>query len=400
MRYLTSLGAYMPKLKLTKTNIDKLPAPQKPQEDHFDTELKGFGIRVNATSKTYFAIGRVNGKQTRVSIGKHGVLTPEQARQEAKLIFGKFYKGINPNKEKAKRRELGITLSEAYEEYSRIRQSKENTLRVDKSLLKCHLSDWLDKPIAEITKDMAGKRHLALRDKVGGNTANNTFRLLRRIYNCTNGLHDGTLPPNPVDRLSDTKQWAKVGRRQTIIKDNDLPAWFDAVLSLENVYMKNYILLQLFTGLRKTEGLSLRWEDVDMLERTFTMPDTKNGKPLTLPMSQFLFSMFQELQANRQSPYVFPALTKNSKTGHMAAPNRQVRAVEKRSDVKFCLHDLRRVFKTTAQDTVTKAESDFLTNHSSKDAGDGYIILSIDKLRIPMEKISEKILNIARYKLN
>ncbi|MGD0275185.1 MAG: tyrosine-type recombinase/integrase [Syntrophales bacterium] len=385
----------MPNIKITKSAVDKIQFTQSGQVDYWDTELKGFGINVGTKTKTYFVLRRVKGQRIRVKIDRYNVISPTEARDRAKKLLIKMADGINPNSEKSKERERGITLSKAYDDYVNIRKPKRHTMRVDRSLLKCHLSKWIDKPITEITKDMVGARHRELREKVGDHTANNVFRLFRRIYNCANASVDDTLPINPVKRLSDTRQWAKVGRRLTIIKDSDLPEWFEAVQAIENPFMRYYLLLLLFTGLRKNEALSLRWDNVDLQDKTFTILETKNGKPHTLPMSDFIYYMFRKLKAIRYNEYVFPALTKQSKSGHMAEPKRQVDAIVKSTGITFCLHDLRRVFKTTAQDTVTKAESDRLTNHTSGDAGDGYIILSTEKLRKPMERVNNKILLLA-----
>ena len=61
----------MPKLKLTKSGVEKLPHFQpspdhaKNQELYWDTELAGFGLRVTGASKTYIVEKRVNGRTVR-----------------------------------------------------------------------------------------------------------------------------------------------------------------------------------------------------------------------------------------------------------------------------------------------------------------------------------------------
>jgi hypothetical protein len=112
-------------------------------------------------------------------------------------------------------------------------------------------------------------------------------------------------------------------------------------------------------------------------------------------MSSYLSSIFKELQAARLNEYVFPELVKGTKTGHMSEPKRQVRKVKDKTGIEFCLHDQRRTFKTIAQDTVTISENHFLTNHSTGNAGDGYIIMTVEKVREPMQKITDKILALA-----
>ncbi|MGO9146125.1 MAG: integrase arm-type DNA-binding domain-containing protein [Desulfomonilia bacterium] len=54
---------------------------------YWDTELKGFCIRVSQTAKTYYAKKRVMGKPQWVKIGEYGLLRPDQARKEALMIL-------------------------------------------------------------------------------------------------------------------------------------------------------------------------------------------------------------------------------------------------------------------------------------------------------------------------
>ena len=83
--------------KLTKTFIDSIPLTENGQVFYRDSELKGFGLRVGLTSKVYIAETKVNGKVVRVTIGKHGVFTTEQARAAAREMLHMMSKGVNPN---------------------------------------------------------------------------------------------------------------------------------------------------------------------------------------------------------------------------------------------------------------------------------------------------------------
>ena len=77
----------MARKKLTKMEVDKLPLTDQSgvQDFYYDTELKGFGLRVGYTSKTYFAETKVHGKTVRVTLGKHGVITAEEAKRKQKF---------------------------------------------------------------------------------------------------------------------------------------------------------------------------------------------------------------------------------------------------------------------------------------------------------------------------
>lgn len=408
----------MEKIKLTKTVVAKLPFAEKGKQiDYWDSELKGFGCRVSSSAKTFFIMRRVNGKLTRVSIGRHGIIAADKAREEALKSLGKLSDGVDINKEKAKARVRGITLQKVHDEYLIARpQMKQHSITVDKSLLKCHMSDWLSKPIQEVTRDMIAKRHLKIAKDSGENTANNAMRLFRRLYNFALSLSDGDMAPNPVLRLSDSRQWFKVSRRQTVLKDHELPYWYSAVQNLENPIIADYLLLLLLTGLRKNEAISLRWQNIDMKDRSFVIPAevTKNRKPHPLPMSDLLFELFQRRLDQRENEYVFPG---SGKKGHLIEPKKQVAAIERETKktvngvdneealeqlakkypdkvkpgIRFCLHDLRRTFASVAESVVSYSVLKRLMNHTDKDVTQGYIVLGVDKLRVSMQMVTDTI---------
>jgi hypothetical protein len=77
--------------------------------------LKGFGVAVFPSGiKTYFAQYRKDGRSHRVAIGKHGRLTPDEARREAKALLRDVETGVNPALERRTKREAP-TLSKAAE---------------------------------------------------------------------------------------------------------------------------------------------------------------------------------------------------------------------------------------------------------------------------------------------
>ena len=426
----------MPKIKISKTTVDKLPNPPEERVDYFDTELTGFGVRASKTAKTYFVMARVKGKLIRHNLGRHGIIDPDTARRKAKSVLGEMTDGVDPNVEKAKSRERGQSLKDIFDQYLAARpQMKHHSIQVDKSLLNCHLTDWLNKPIQEITKEMIAKRHLKIAEETKHVTANNVMRLFRRLYNFAIGISaDDSLPQNPVKRLSDTRQWFKETRRQTILKDHELPAWYSALQKIDNPVARDYLELLLFTGLRKNEGLTLKWIDVDMKDKTFTIRETKNGTPHTLPMSTVLFDLFTRRQDLRENEYVFPGREKKKpkktteaketnevlKGNHLVEPKRQIKALQNISQwilngaeteeafeklkndnpkkivpaLSFCLHDLRRTFTTIAEQHVSYSELKRLVNHTDKDVTQGYLVISVEKLKAPMQRVTDAILKL------
>ena len=314
------------KIKLTKSAIDRLPIPQTgTRMDYFDTVCKGFGIRVSSNSKRFFVLKRVKGKLTRVMLKPYGVITPEQARVEANKTISMLYDGIDINAEKAKASLKGITLADTLKKYFEIKSLKPRTIETYNDLFRLYLSDWLNKPIDAITKEMVATRHSNVSKHNGEAAANNVMRTLRAVYNFANELHDDELPPNPVKRLSNTGQWNKIERRQTVISTKHLPIVFQAIQKLENPIIRDYLLLLLFTGARRREMACLKWESVDLEGKIFTLIVTKNGKPLVLPMSDFIYEIFKRRKTLRENDFVFPG---HGKTGHLIDGEREVMGIK------------------------------------------------------------------------
>ena len=151
------------------------------------------------------------------------------------------------------------------------------------------------------------------------------------------------------------------------------------------------MLLLLFTGLRRTEGMTLKWDAVDLTERTLLLSDTKNKEPLKLPLSDFVYGMLKERQELATSPYVFPG---DGEYGHLIEPRKQMRKVTKASGVSFTLHDLRRTFITAAEglDISIYAIKRLVNHKMTGDVTAGYVVPDAERLRVPMQQITDYLL--------
>lgn len=384
----------MAKRRLIKSEIDKLPIPQgKKRVEYLDTKLPGFGLRVTRNCKSFFVLGRVKGTLVRYTIGKYGAKTPDGARERAREVLVDMNKGINPNIQKAQENARGTTLEKALEEYFESKPKlRMGTKKTYECLLNEWLSDWMKKPLKMIDKKDIAKRHLMIADKRSATTANGVMRTFRAIYNHAQAISEGGLPENPTKILSQSRQWFHVGRRQTAIKEHQLKPWHSAVIGYSNPIAGDALLFLLFTGCREQEALTLRWADVDMKAKTFTIRATiaKNHQEHTIPMSNAIFDILKRRETNKENEYVFPG---HGEKGHVVELKRAVAAVEKKSEVDFCLHDLRRTFASIAEQEVSYAVLKRLLNHyTGNDVTAGYLVIPMEHLREPMQKIANRIM--------
>ncbi len=395
-------------MRITKTVVDKVePPPYKPngkpdQKIYRDSAIVGFGLRItSAGAKSFVVEKRINGKSRRKTLGPYGPLTVEQARAEAMKFLGSVATGKDPVAELKASRAKGVTLQEVFNDYLVSRSDlKPITVKDYSVAIERYLADWLNKPIIEITKDMIELRHRE-HGKKSKARANNTMRVLRALFNHAMSKYEDEqgnpiIALNPVDRLSQTRAWYKVERRQTWIKPHQLKDWYQATLQLNRETTRDLLHLLLFTGLRRSEGSRLTWDMVDLEERSITIPDTKNRETHILPLSDFLYALFKRREAEKSSPFVFPS---ESDMGYLKEPKTAVKRVSKLSGVPFTLHDLRRTFITLAEslDIPAYALKRLLNHKDPNDVTSGYIVFNLNRLRKPMQEITDFIKQSINY---
>lgn len=393
----------MATLKLTKSVVESLPFTTSGQTFYRDSDLKGFGLRVGSSLKVYIVESKVNGKTVRVTIGRHGVFTSEQARNEARQKLGMIAKGINPLDDAKTKRAQSVTLKEVLEEFLKARKSlKPITVADYKRTVNVYFLDWSNKPITSITKDMIEERHRLMGERSEAQ-ANLRMRYLRALLNFAIARYEDsqgnpTIAHNPVKRLSNARAWYRIDRRQTLIRLNELPAWYAAVMNLSNEKagqiresIRDYLLFLLLTGLRRNEGTKLSWGDVNFGARCITIADTKNHLPHTLPMTDYLLEILQRRRAVATGQYVFIG---SNTDNCIVEPRKVMQHVTAESGIAFTLHDLRRTFITIAEslDIPAYALKRLLNHKMGNDVTAGYIINDVERLRAPMQKISDYIL--------
>ncbi|HYW04395.1 MAG TPA: tyrosine-type recombinase/integrase [Gammaproteobacteria bacterium] len=391
--------------RLTKSLVDRISAPQGTQPEYYrDTQLTGFALRVTPNgAKSFIVETRINGRNRRKTLGRYGPLTVEQGRKAAQQFLGDVARGGDPVTAEKTEAARNMTLQEVLEDYLRVRKDlKPGTIHDYRRHLRESFPDWAGRPLVAISKDAVARRHQKIGERSPAR-ANNAMRVLRALFNFARGQYedaDGNslFPENPVDRLSHTRAWFRVERRRTLIRRSQLPAWFEAVFALkedggdeQSEGVADLLLLVLFTGLRREEAMSLRWEAVDLKDRTLTIADTKNREPVTLPLSDFLTDLLRARAKKAASPYVFPG---SGRTGHLKEPRPQIAKVIETSGVTFTLHDLRRTFITLAEsvDIPYYALKQLVNHKVNGDVTAGYIVTNVERLREPAERIANTLL--------
>ena len=380
----------MPVAKLTKSYVDAAPYADDGQVIHWDSELKGFGLRIGSRSKSFIVQKSGKGIKT---IGRYGVLTVVQGRHRAQDLLADI---VNDR--------LGrvptITLHAAMRVYLR---GMRNAGRADRSIkdlgyrLEKYLGDWLDRPLADISRSEVRERHRRIGSQNGPYMANGVFRAFRAVFNDAMAGHDG-MPENPCIALKN--HWYAERRRQEPVED--LRNWWLTVMRL-NPIRRSYQLLILFTGLRRSDAASILWEDVNFVTGVLHRPNPKGGsdRAFAVPLSGTALGILRHRQRQNQilfpdSPWVFPA---QSKSGHIEEPKEQRQRNGKKVAHLPSPHRLRDTFTTACAEVgLSSYDIDVLTNHRPPKGTvtAGYIRQNTDHLHKCQKKVTAHLLERVR----
>ena len=179
-----------------------------------------------------------------------------------------------------------------------------------------------------------------------------------------------------------------------------LPCWRAGIeAEVNNPAIRDALWFGLYTGMRRDEVLTLRWELVDMAAITFRVEETKTGVPLELPVTRQLSAILKRrLAENDDLPadcrnWVFPSPT--SASGHVEDPHHLYGRISEIGGAKFWFHGLRNCFITVAERELMlpSALTKRLVNHARpNDVTEGYAAdWTVGQLREPAQRIADRI---------
>ncbi len=389
---------------LTRRTVEAL----KPAEKSWiawDEKLTGFGVRVQPSGTKSFIVnyragsGGRKAPNKRVVIGRYGHIAPDQARRMAQDLLGRVARGEDPAGERAETRSIP-TLAQAFEGYMAANPNRAvNTVKLYRQNLRVNLSDWLKRSLDAITRQDVEDRFHLITDKHGWSAANQTLSMLRSIYRRPCVDFEGLR--NPVDLwLAAGGCFHRKRRRRISSPVEVLPRWragIDAVDLAPEI--RDIFLIGIYTGMRRGEIVSLRWERVDMERRVLRVEETKTGEPLELPITRQLAAIFERLLADgaeiaaKRDGWVFPS--PRIKASHVSAIAGFYAEITEKGGTRFWFHGLRNAFITVAERELMLPRSltKRLVNHARPgDVTEGYAAdWSVEQLREPAQRIADRI---------
>ncbi|MGF6858345.1 tyrosine-type recombinase/integrase [Paraburkholderia sp. CI3] len=327
------------RFRFTKAKLDAVSLPPAgTRVNWYDERRPELALRVtSAGAKTFYVIQRVKGKPQWFKLGTYPTMTIEQAQTAATKLLGEVANGVDPAQ--ARRTLRGEpTLDEFFPEYWEKHAQFKDSGRDDKQRYATHIKPHLgSKKLSQVTDDDA----LAIATRMeragrSGATINRVKALLRILFNKA-AEWKVCIRPNPANAIGRRAEKSRL----RFLRGNEINAFFTALNALPE-QPRNFFALCLLLGARRENTLAMRWSEIDLKENVWRIPDTKNGDPHEVPLTDDALELINRLKQQRDldSPFVFPG---NGKTGHLVEPKRQWANLLKAAGIEdLHIHDLRR----------------------------------------------------------
>lgn len=385
--------------KITKRLVDTaLVSGHKPLFI-FDTELAGFILKVTpAGHRSYQVRYRMGGRSTPLktyTLGKHGALSPDQARRLAQSIIGDVRRGIDPAAAKALKRAedrgartvaaLSIDFLAIYGE---AKLKPRSLIEYRRAFVK-HINPSIGHiKVRDVTHGDVERLHHVMRTM--GPTANRSVAALSKFFSWA--IRCGYRPDrnNPCKGLEKYKEQA----RERYLAPAEISAVGEAIRACEHAnvitpWHAGLFRCLMLTGMRRDELRTLEWRWVDLERKVFTLPDSKTGRrdiPIAAPVQQIL-SALPRIEGN---PFVFCGARPGQPIINIAKAWKRVLKAAGIAHARP--HDLRH---TAASIGVAAGASLLLIGgvlgHKNSKTTERYSHLSDDPVRATTEAIAERV---------
>lgn len=386
----------MAQAKITKRTVDAAKAGERDQFI-WDDDVRGFGLKVTpAGGKVYVFQYRLakpgEAERTaaaRWTIGRHGNLTPEEARKEAKRLAALVEQGTDPRELEADKHAAKEQAAKQAKEKARLETElafdrmadlwlshyeiekgrRPSSVRLAKLVVANHLKPTLlSKPMPHIERGDLQSIIDAIPTKQKG--------MRRAVFAYASVLFGwavkrGDMPANPLAAMQ--KPEAPMARDR-VLDDVELASIWKATAALGDPFEAFFRLL-ILTGQRRSEVAGLNWGELDRSTATWTLPAlrAKNGAAQIVPLSSQAVQELDRLAKGEAWPKAGFVLTTTGKTpisGMSKAKSALDTAISDQREgvalVEWRIHDLRRTLATGLQRLGVRFEvTEAVLNHVS-----------------------------------
>lgn len=331
--------------KISKRTVD---AMQTKSREHFlwDSELKGFGVRCSPKGKkTYLVQYRQDGRQRRMSLGQHGTITPNEARDLALRNLGAVAHGEDPSADRQKQRRtpnVSALCDRFMEEHVRVKL-KPRTQQEYQSIIDQHIKPRIGSLRVDIVsrKDVAELHYAMHKTPFHANRARSILSKMFNLAELWELRPDGS---NPTRHVPKNKEKPK---NRFLSPEEIRRLWrtLDARVEdgLESIHVASAYKFLLLTGCRLSEIQTLKWSYIR--GNVIWLPDAKTGPRRVLLSNTALF-LLDQIPRLPNNEFVIAGEVDGQHITDLQRPWQRIRKQARLEDVR--IHDFRHTHASLA----------------------------------------------------
>ncbi|WP_250311975.1 MULTISPECIES: tyrosine-type recombinase/integrase [Rickettsieae] len=381
-------------LFFTKDVLQKIESPKEKRDIYKDIKEAGLILIVSyGGSKTFYLGKKIQGMYHRIKIGRFPDLSIVNARMKASELKSQIVKGINPLEEKTKLSNE-LTFKELFDKYiNDYAKYNNNTWQDCIDEVNRHAKCFYSRKISTISKTDI-QQWFTETTKIGKHAANKALARIKAIFN--KAIEWELVNLNPAVGIKKHKEES----RDRYLMREELSGFFQGLKEEKNQIMQDFFLIALFTGVRKNNVLTMRWEHISFADQKWYIPKTKskNKESYTVILANVAMKILEKRKRESNSEWVFPS--EGSSTGHLREPKKAWGRICQKAELKdLRIHDLRRTHASwmaisgASQYVIGKA-----LNHKDSRSTEIYAKLNFDPVREFVEKAINEIITIAEKK--
>jgi integrase len=384
----------------TKRTIESLPAhdtdsPSR-EAEYTDAECIGLHLRVSKNGRKFFQHRyRHLGRKKCMSLGEYPHISLQEARQRVSEHKTLLARDLDPADERSQKRD-DITLATfANEFYIPHATMHKKTWQEDVNRIKLRINPALGSlRLATITQRDLTNFHAKEKERTSSTTANHYLSLLKRMLNLA--VKWGLLEKSPAAGMDKFKE---PPHRERYLTKEELPKFLKALDELDDRLSVAAIKLLLFTGCRRNEVLSMKWDQVRFEEGRIFLPMTKNGRSRSVLLNvkakeilEGLLSRKDDDSRTRNSDFVFPSRAGTCK-GYIYDLRKPFEAACAIAGIEgLRIHDLRHSFATIAiMGGASLYEVQKLLGHSDISMSQRYAHMADESLQLATDNFAQMI---------
>ena len=384
------------KFNFTDERLRKLNHDGSPKRLYlYDTGQPGLVLQITPKGTKSFQLqvwDKKRGKSVVKSFGQYPAISIQHARTEV----AEYRREINNGKdiiEESKAFKDEATFEELFTCWLDVAKEHKKSWKHDESRYDLYIKvPFGKKQLSWFTSEKIEKWHIGLTHKtkqrkgpngkavkISKTTANRALSLVSTVFNSKHVKIDN--PCKGVKKFKETP-------RDRFLQPDELKRFFIAIDAPETPDMlRNYILISLYTGARKSNVMAMRWSDINVEQNIWRIPpdESKNSEAMNVPLIEPAIAILQKRKSNTNSIFVFPG---DGSTGHLVEPKRAWKTLLKSAGLtNVRLHDLRRTlgsYQTIGGTSLTIVGKTL--GHKSHEATQVYARLNLDPVRASMEK--------------